>query len=493
MNQQPVVLFMPINAPGHINTGITLADRLSKADLGYRCVFVIVGRQIGDKIVGHGHELIELPEIKPQVAGELDGAHNSGGVENIWTEHVREDRNGLASSPRQALESLMKVCSQQFFPRSFRNFHQYDQVVERLKPALICVDNFFAPPVVLRKQKQIPWVRIHSPNPMDLYKRTLPGNSGPAAWLGHQLFTRQERDRLRQEQPNRWQEILAHWREHAMFVEAAYAHNRRLLVEYYDGLGLNEGHLDHTRQILHCNSPHLNLYLCPEALDYCHDGDLFEPLPPHFVQCNSLVRQSSLSQAQQKHWLQLIEQKSLGKEARVLFSLGSIASGDAELVQRYVNLLAQDQRRLYIVSKGIANEESVQLDERNMIGAAYIPQPFLLQHVQLAIVHGGNNGITECLHNGVPLIVVPMFGDQFDNAQRVADMQLGLRLNLQQCSQAQLLGAVDQLLADRELRRRVSLVGAKMRARNDVERVCQMLHSLAESKRVSNDGDENSV
>lgn len=51
----------------------------------------------------------------------------------------------------------------------------------------------------------------------------------------------------------------------------------------------------------------------------------------------------------------------------------------------------------------------------------WIPQNEILAHpkIKLFVTHGGNNGQFESLYHAVPMVVIPLFGDQFYNSQRI--------------------------------------------------------------------------
>ncbi len=54
---------------------------------------------------------------------------------------------------------------------------------------------------------------------------------------------------------------------------------------------------------------------------------------------------------------------------------------------------------------------------------------------------------------GRPMVVLPLFWDQVDNAQRVAEASFGVRLPAHEASDADLAGATERLLSDRVLPR----------------------------------------
>jgi len=54
-----------------------------------------------------------------------------------------------------------------------------------------------------------------------------------------------------------------------------------------------------------------------------------------------------------------------------------------------------------------------------------LPQPILLESVDVFLTHGGFNSIRESLRTATPLAVLPQFGDQHSNARRVEELGLG--------------------------------------------------------------------
>jgi len=110
-------------------------------------------------------------------------------------------------------------------------------------------------------------------------------------------------------------------------------------------------------------------------------------------------------------------------------------------MKNLVAVLAETPHR-YVVSKGPQHAEYELAD--NMAGEEFLPQVSVLPQVDLVITHGGNNTTTECLHFGKPMIVLPIFWDQHDNAQRIDETGFGVRLPTYSFGDGDLPAAIDR-------------------------------------------------
>lgn len=86
--------------------------------------------------------------------------------------------------------------------------------------------------------------------------------------------------------------------------------------------------------------------------------------------------------------------------------MGSI---DLKLMNRLMEAIAKTNHK-YIVSKGPRHLE-YELPV-NAWGDRFLPQMKIVPKMDLVITHGGNNTTTEVFAQGVPMIVLPLFGDQ---------------------------------------------------------------------------------
>jgi UDP:flavonoid glycosyltransferase YjiC (YdhE family) len=114
-----------------------------------------------------------------------------------------------------------------------------------------------------------------------------------------------------------------------------------------------------------------------------------------------------------------------------------------------------------------------------MVGSEFLPQPSILPQIDVVITHGGNNTVTECFHNGKPMIVLPLFWDQVDNAQRVDELGFGVRLPAYDFQDEQLTGSIDRLIADEELGARLSRMSARIKANPGTIKAADLIERVA--------------
>jgi UDP:flavonoid glycosyltransferase YjiC (YdhE family) len=145
-------------------------------------------------------------------------------------------------------------------------------------------------------------------------------------------------------------------------------------------------------------------------------------------------------------------------------------------MKRLVEVLAETKHR-YIVSRGPRHSEYELA--ANMWGAEFLPQTQMLPLVDLVITHGGNNTITESFHFGKPAMVLPIFWDQHDNAQRVAETAYGVRIDTYAFSDDDLRNALDGILANDALRARVAGAGEEIRRQDGVAAAARLIETAA--------------
>jgi UDP:flavonoid glycosyltransferase YjiC (YdhE family) len=131
----------------------------------------------------------------------------------------------------------------------------------------------------------------------------------------------------------------------------------------------------------------------------------------------------------------------------------------------------------YVVSKGPQHTE-YELAE-NMVGEEFLPQVSVLPHIDLVITHGGNNTTTEALHFGKPMVLLPIFWDQHDNAQRIDETGFGTRLPTYSLGDGDLPATMDRLLSDSALHARLAALSKRLHASPGNERAAMLIEQVA--------------
>jgi MGT family glycosyltransferase len=422
------VVFFPEGAFGPTNNCVGIGDVLRRS--GHRVVF-IVEESFAGTLEEKGFEERLMRLAPPPEQEEEPG--------QFWKDFIRETAPVFRKSTFEQLSEFIVPTWEALLDGARYVDDRLREIFDELQPDVIVEDNVCAFPAV--PASGLPWVRIVSCNPLELKDPEL-----PPTFSGLAVDDRSDWDAFREEYRRASGELWAGFDEYCRESGAP---------ALPDGEFIGE-------------SPFLNLYIYPHEVDYPRSRQL----GPTWHNLGSSVRTTDPA------W-SVPAQLAEGDGALIYLSLGSLGSGDIPLMERLVEVLGATPHR-YVVSKG-PQHEAYEL-AGNMAGAEFLPQTSLLPQVDLVITHGGNNTITEALHFGKPTIVLPLFWDQHDNAQRMDETRNGARLPTYTFEPAEITEAIDRLRTDRGLHERLASIAGRLQARPGNERAAELIERVARTR-----------
>ena len=423
------IVFFPEGAYGPTNNCVGIGQVLRQR--GHRVVFIIEESFAGNlEAQGFEERLMRLgpPPEEPEIPGQF------------WIDFIRDTAPVFRKPTIEQLEDFIAPTFQALIDGAKYVQPRLEEIIGELGPDAIVEDNVVSFPAIMATRH--PWVRLLSCNPAEIKDPLVPPFSSgyPVEDQTHWPTFLEEVERTHREM----------WNDFDAFCQDAGA----------GGLTWTSTGPD----LMH-ESPFLNLYSYPVEADYVRT----DPLPPTWHQLDSTIRAADTTWSLPEH---LADRGG----ALIYLSLGSLGSADVGLMQRLVDLLGQTNHRV-IVSKGPLADQ-IRLHD-NMAGDGFLPQPAILPQVDLVITHGGNNTVVESFHHGKPMVVLPLFWDQVDNAQRVDETGFGRRLATYDFDDAELPRAVEALLGDASLGARLAAVSARMQASRGTVRAADLIERVA--------------
>ncbi|PFE14910.1 macrolide family glycosyltransferase [Bacillus cereus] len=152
------------------------------------------------------------------------------------------------------------------------------------------------------------------------------------------------------------------------------------------------------------------------------------------------------------------------KNKKVVFiSMGTVFNEQPELYEKcFEAFKGIDATVILVVGKKI-NINQFKDIPYNFKVYNYVPQLEVLKHTDVFVTHGGMNSSSEALYYGVPLVVVPVTGDQPLVAKRVAEVGAGIRLNRKELVPELLREAVNKVMDDVAFKEKSRKVGESLR------------------------------
>lgn len=418
--------FFPEGAFGPTNNCVGIGDELRRR--GHRVVFILEESFAGElEAQGFEERLMRLgppPEV-PEEPGQF------------WKDFIRETAPVFREPTIAQLEGFIAPTMQALVDGARYVDDRLGEILADLRPDVVAEDNVCAFPALAASGR--PWVRIASCNPAELHDPDV-----PPPFSGYPVADRTGWAAY-------WEEFdRTHGEMHAAF--SAFCEERGA-----PRLG--------PREFLH-TSPWANLYAYPDEIDYARA----QPLE-RWTNVQASVRNTDAP------WS--LPDALAQRDGPLLYlSLGSLGSADVALMQSLIDTLAAAPVRV-VLSLGPQHDQ-LRLAE-NMIGEEFLPQTSVLPHVDLVITHGGNNTVLESLLHGKPMVLLPLFWDQYDNAQRLHETGFGVRLPTYDHEPADLLAAIDAQLADPQAAGRRQAVAQRLQAAPGAGLAADVLEKVARS------------
>jgi MGT family glycosyltransferase len=425
------IVFMPESAYGPTNNCVGIGKILEQR--GHRVVFAAEASWKGRlEPLGFEEDLVDLapPAGEEQDAGQF------------WTDFITETAPEFRKPTIEQLSTFIEPVWSSLIDGATYCEPQLKEILGRAEPDVIVEDNVNCFPALMTHGA--PWVRIMSCNPLELKDPEL-----PPVFSGYPIDDRSGWDEFRSE----------------------YERSHRTTWEKYNQFVLDSGAPPLPNLEFIHESDHLNLFLYPEAADYPRS---VSPSPT-WHRMESSVRDT------EDPW-EVPDSLKDGGGALVYLSLGSLGSADVELMRRLVSVLAESPHR-FIVSKGPRADEFELPD--NMWGDGRLPQTNIIPKCDVVITHGGNNTTTEAFHFGKPMVMLPLFWDQYDNAQRVHELGFGVRLATYDFEDQELRDAVDRLVSDGDVRARMTSIGEHIRSSDGKRKAADLIEAVGRKSRDS--------
>lgn len=169
----------------------------------------------------------------------------------------------------------------------------------------------------------------------------------------------------------------------------------------------------------------------------------------------------------------------------VYVTFGSVAGGFEQALPVYdvaMRAVAELPVRVLLTVGRELDLDALPAAPGNVRVERWVPQQDVLGHAAAAVVHGGSGSTLGAIAAGVPLVVVPLFADQPQNARRVAEVGAGVAVEPAredpEATVAPLREAIERVLAEPAYRERARALAEELRREPAVDGAVPLLERL---------------
>jgi MGT family glycosyltransferase len=204
------------------------------------------------------------------------------------------------------------------------------------------------------------------------------------------------------------------------------------------------------------------------------DGDVQHPTTIHFIRYDNPDRPGE----SRPPWLDAPRDRPL-----VLASLGTLMNDVPGLFEAIIEAVADEPIEVVAAIGRDQDPARFGRPPANVRIERFVPQILVLAECAMFIAHGGFNGTKEALRLGLPLVVVPIGGDQPYTAERVEALGLGRAVAPDERDPATIRSRIREVLAEARYRENARAFAAQMAALPSMGHAIELLEQLAHDGR----------
>ena len=424
MNDRKVIAFFPEGAFGPALNSVGIAQVCRNK--GYRCIF-LSDPGFAEVFEGYGFETKIVNLSEPMSPEEMA---------KYWSTFIDGHIPNFNLSPYEQIDNYVKECWEAIVDTAKWAEKDLPTVLEEINPSVICIDNVVLFPAT--KQFGVPWIRIISCSENEIGDPRIPPHLSGCSESDMDGFEAYR---------NHFNETIKPVHEDFNEFLKSCGETPYSIGEFFEA------------------SPYMNLLLYPEPLQYSRENPLD---PERFQYLEGCVRT--------EEEYQIPDFRNKNDAPLIYLSFGSLGSGDTDLLKRMINVLGSQNYRV-LVNVGDYGDAYGETPG-NIHLESWYPQPSVIEQVDAVIHHGGNNSFTECLYFGKPALIMPYVWDGHDNATRVQETGHGLHMHRSNWSDNEFVSAINQLLNDTEMHKRLKRTSMHMKSANGRQKAADIIESF---------------
>jgi UDP:flavonoid glycosyltransferase YjiC (YdhE family) len=358
--------------------------------------------------------------------------------------------------------------------------NQYDELIEKLKPDVILVDHHYVQKAVFYHKYNIPIISIQTApaSEMDLhippfYSSHIPNKSFYSkSYIRYLWYTYLICKQLRFFRNS----FFYFGEDHLSMVKrlskkTGYPIKKYIDFKHYKGYG--EFGLKNIPQLL----------LSPRDFDFPH------PLKKNQYAIGPLLSEEMQIKIRDKRYLavinHIIEEKKRESISFIYCSLGTLNDLGIEkskkIFQNVIEIGRRNSAYRIVLSVGeIMNPTELLPTPDNVYLFKTLPQKNILKYVDMMIAHGGQNSITECVMNEVPMLIYPFIktSDLGGNSARVVYHGIGSRGFVKQDSVRDMEIKIHDILSNPIYRKNIYRMKQKFEEKNSSIEAVTIIESI---------------